>query len=202
MTCWKLSQYLAIFSTSQYTLEETYSFEHGAPPSLPIAHNNRLPDVTLPIVPLMKHTARAQLITTPAVRLSVAWMISSISGLPVRVVRMASGLGMQNSRMMIIEIPLQAVSIGLMNSCTKLETYVTPPIATHISIAIGASRVGRGISSVMWVIASYPISDKLGFRISNDRLLLGYASYLSSTPCTKRLFRGLEEVVLRNLLVE
>jgi hypothetical protein len=35
-------------------------------------------------------------------------------------------------------------------------------MATHIIIAMGASRVGRGISSVMWVIASNPISDKLG----------------------------------------
>jgi hypothetical protein len=116
----------------------------------------------------MKQIERAQLITTPAVRLSVAWMIISMSGFPVRVVRMASGLGIQNSRMMIIERPLQAVSIGLCEFCTNLETYVTPPIATHISIAIGASRVGRGISSVMWVIASYPISDKLQFIVSNS----------------------------------
>jgi hypothetical protein len=42
------------------------------------------------------------------------------------------------------------------------RTYVTPPMVTHIIIAIGASRVGRGISSVMWVMASNPISDKLG----------------------------------------
>lgn len=119
----------------------------------------------------MKQTARAQLITTPAVRLSVAWMINSMSGLPVRVVRMASGFGMQNSRMMIIEIPLQAVSLNLEDLYRSLDTYVTPPIATHISIAIGASRVGRGISSVMWVIASYPISDKLRFLVSDDKFL-------------------------------
>lgn len=102
----KLCQYFATALSPHQAFEETYNFEHGAPSSLPIAHNRRLPDVTLPIVPLMKQTARAQLITTPAVRLSVAWMINSMSGLPVSVVSMASGLGIQNSRVMIIEIPL------------------------------------------------------------------------------------------------
>jgi len=65
---------------------------------------------------------------------------------------------MQKSRTTIIVRPLQAVSVDLDDSEMISETYVTPPIATHISIAMGASRVGRGISSVMWVIASYPIS--------------------------------------------
>jgi hypothetical protein len=73
--------------------------------------------------------------------------------------------------MMIIERPLQAVSIGMNEHCTSSETHVTPPIATHIIIAIGASRVGRGISSVMWVIASYPISDKLQFIVSDTQFL-------------------------------
>jgi hypothetical protein len=86
----------------------TYSFEHGAPPSLAIAQSKRLPDVTLPMVPLTKQMANAQLMTTPAARLPVAWMISSISGFPVRVVRMASGLGMQKSSTMIIVTPLFA----------------------------------------------------------------------------------------------
>ena len=132
----------------------------------------------------MKQTARAQLITTPAVRLSVAWMINSMSGLPVRVVRMASGSGMQNNSTMIIERPLQAVSIGLEDLCTNIGTHVTPPIATHISIAIGASRVGRGISSVKWVIASYPISDKLRLLVSDDQ------PYLSSTLYIQDSFWG------------
>jgi hypothetical protein len=33
-------------------------------------------------------------------------------------------------------------------------------MATHVIIAMGASRVGRGISSVMCVIASYPIKER------------------------------------------
>ena len=84
----------------------THSFEHGAPPSLAIAHRRRLPDVTHPIVPFTKQIASAQLMTVPAARLLVAWMINSISGLPVRVVRMASGLGMQKSKTRIIVMPL------------------------------------------------------------------------------------------------
>jgi hypothetical protein len=104
---------------------------------------------------------RAQLMTTPAVRLLVAWVINSISGLPVRVTGMASGFGMQKSRTTIMERPLRAVNIDLKGLDTLVKTYVTPPIATHINIAMGASRVGRGISSVMWVIASNPMSDKL-----------------------------------------
>ena len=84
----------------------TYSLEHGAPPSLAIAHSRRLPDVTLPIVPLTKQMAKAQLMTTAAARLPVAWMISSMSGFPVRVVRMASGLGMQKIKTTIIVRPL------------------------------------------------------------------------------------------------
>lgn len=39
-------------------------------------------------------------------------------------------------------------------------TYVTPPMATLVIIAIGASRVGRGISSVICVMASYPIKER------------------------------------------
>lgn len=84
----------------------TYSLEHGAPPSRAIAHSKRLPEVTLPIVPFTKQMAKAQLMTVPAARLPVACMISSISGLPVRVVRMASGLGMQKSKTIIIVRPL------------------------------------------------------------------------------------------------
>jgi hypothetical protein len=86
--------------------KNTYTFEHGAPPSLAIAQRRRLPDVTLPIVPFTKQMAKAQLITVPAARLPVAWMISSISGFPVRVVRMASGFGMQKSKTTIIVRPL------------------------------------------------------------------------------------------------
>jgi hypothetical protein len=84
----------------------TYSFEHGAPPSLAIAQSSRLPDVTLPIVPFTKQIASAQLMIVPAARLPVAWIINSISGFPVEVVRMASGLGMQKRRTRIIVIPL------------------------------------------------------------------------------------------------
>ena len=93
----------------------TYSFEHGAPPSLAIAQSKRLPEVTLPIVPFTKQIAKAQLMMVPAARLPVAWMINSISGFPVRVVRIASGLGMQKSRTMIIVRPLfvGSVSFGL-----------------------------------------------------------------------------------------
>jgi hypothetical protein len=90
---------------------QTYNFEHGAPPSLPMAHNRRLPDVTLAIVPFTKHIERAQLMMTPAVRLLVACMISSISGWPVRVVKIVSGFGMQKRRTMIIDRPLRAVSL-------------------------------------------------------------------------------------------
>jgi hypothetical protein len=100
----------------------TYSFEHGAPPSLAIAQSRRLLDVTLPIVPFTKQMARAQLMTTPAARLPVAWMISSISGLPVGVVRMASGLGMQKSRTMIIVRPLFSMELDwLALSCTDAD---------------------------------------------------------------------------------
>lgn len=52
-----------------------------------------------------------------------------MTGCPVVVFKIASGFGMQKSRVRIIAIP------------------VTPPIPTHISMAWGASRVGRGISS-------------------------------------------------------
>jgi hypothetical protein len=100
----------------------TYSFEHGAPPTLAIAQSKRLPDVTLPMVPFTKQMARAQLMTTPAARLPVAWMISSISGLPVGVVRMASGLGMQKSRTMIIVRPLFSMELDwLALSCTDAD---------------------------------------------------------------------------------
>jgi hypothetical protein len=40
------------------------------------------------------------------------------------------------------------------------NTYVTPPMATQVIMAIGASRVGRGISSVICVMASYPIKER------------------------------------------
>jgi hypothetical protein len=97
----------------------TYSFEHGAPPSLAIAQRRRLPEVTLPIVPFTKQMAKAQLMTVPAARLPVAWMISSIRGFPVRVVRMASGLGMQKSKTTIIVRPLseEVNALALTSSC-------------------------------------------------------------------------------------
>lgn len=51
-------------------------------------------------------------------------------------------------------------------------------MATHIIIAMGASRVGRGISSVIWVIASNPMSDNLKEVVSKpsvvDKALRGF----------------------------
>lgn len=87
------------------------SLEQGAPPSRPMAQSKRLPEVTLPIVPLMKQIDRALLITTPATRLLVPCIIISMRGLPVRVVRIASGSGMQKRRTMTMAKPLVGMSV-------------------------------------------------------------------------------------------
>lgn len=49
-----------------------------------------------------------------------------------------------------------------MNRCSV--TYVTPPTMIDNNIAIGASDVGRGISSVMCITTSYPMSESADCR--------------------------------------
>jgi hypothetical protein len=96
-----------------------------------MAQRSRLPEVTQPLVPFRKQTARAQLRTTAAAGLPVAWRIISVTGAPVLVCKIVS-------------------TSTILNNMTKIKTIpVVPPMPTAATIAWGASRCGIFISSVI-----------------------------------------------------
>ena len=77
--------------------------------------------------------------------------MSSVIGMLVAVLRTVSGSVREKSITRMNAVPLcMIVLVGENMSWVKRSrTYVTPPTMIDRTIALGASEVGRGISSVM-----------------------------------------------------
>lgn len=126
-----------------------------------MAKSRRLALVILATVPLMKHTPSIRVRTHVPALLLVAWRISSTMGMPVELVKAASGSVRQNNMARMKARPLHTMIVsGVSHLKGEGCPHVTPPTPIAYTIARGASREGFGISSVMCKMTSKAMRER------------------------------------------
>ena len=117
--------------------------------------------VMLAFDPLTKQTLNIRLMMVAAARLLVACRTISTMGIWVAVDSIVSGSLIQKRMTSVNKRPLfVSVLVDRATIFGREETYVTPPTAMEYTKALGQSRFGFGISSVMCNTTSKAMSER------------------------------------------